>query len=386
MLHLPKSLSDETLYSLLARIAAVNGVADHLQFFRELLGQHQQTSIIGFSNGLSELSERTCGIYGSFEMIRSELTIFPVLQHLNVFTYPLFRGRSSKMIWLDGRKFDYSGNTRYEWRECPECRNKDELDLGFSYWRRSHQLPTTYCCATHGAPLRRLVILGRRLHDRFWLPHELDAQSDSAGSDSIDPEVAMALAIIGRDALNDQDQPFHPKVIRDTFYEAIKDRNLLTRVGKIRLKESLSDFNCSMRLEGSGATIPEAMIRQLLFELNISKGTVAIQHYVLFVYWLFGTWKYFKECCKWVASMSYPDNWFDCGNEDPLSTGNMQNLQENNRKICINFILTNPAATRADFLNLEYKCFRWLLRNDPLWLDAILPIPSSANAQINLFS
>lgn len=381
-MHLPEVLPDETLYSLLARIAIVNGMADHLNVFSKLFGHVRPTSIVNVSKGIGRFCDLTLGVYGSLDTIRSNLTVLPLLQHLNVF--PNHAG-SHKLVWLDGRKFDHSGNKRHEWRECTECRYEDELTLGFSYWHRSHQLPTTYYCAIHGVPLKRSTILGRRLHDRFWLPHELNAQSDAPDSATIIPDVAMALATIGQDALNDRDVPFHPNVIRDTFYGAIKDRFLLTRGGKIRWKECLSDFY-NLGLEECTATIPEALIRQLLVGLDMPKATLAIQYYVLLVYWLFGTWQYFKECCKWVALINYPGDRFARNIDASVYADNYQHLQESFRKICIDFIRTNPTATRADFLNLEYKSFRWLLRNDAVWLDATLPMPLRANAQVDLFS
>lgn len=39
---------------------------------------------------------------------------------------------------------------------CPHCVAEDEARLGFSYWRRSHQLPGRLLCGTHGTPLLAL--------------------------------------------------------------------------------------------------------------------------------------------------------------------------------------------------------------------------------------
>lgn len=379
MLHLPEKLPDETLYSLLARIAIVNGMEDHLNVFSKLFGQLRPTSIISVSNGMNKFCDLTHGAYGSLDMIRSDLTVFPLLQHLNVDSNTTLRSR----VWLDARKFDHSGNTRHEWRVCSQCRNEEKLAIGFSYWHRSHQLPTTYYCASHGVPLRSYNIIGKQLHDRFWLPLELYSNSDTPDSTTIMPKAAIALAIIGRDALNDRDEPFSADVIRNTFYGSIRDRNLLTRTGKIRWKECLNDFY-NLGLGNCNATIPSNLIRQLLEGLDMSKTTLALQNYILLVYWLFGTWQYFKECCKWVATMG--DCRFDSNVNAMASAGEYSYLQESYRKICLDFIQTNPTATRADFLNQQYKSFRWLLRNDAVWLDAILPTPSRVNFQIDLFS
>jgi hypothetical protein len=42
---------------------------------------------------------------------------------------------------------------------CPQCAAEDVAFWGFSYWRRSHQLPGAFCCSTHG---EALVIAGDR--------------------------------------------------------------------------------------------------------------------------------------------------------------------------------------------------------------------------------
>jgi hypothetical protein len=113
---------------------------------------------------------------------------------------------------------------------------------------------------------------------------------------------------------------------------------------------------------------------------------VPVQHYVLLVYWLFGTWKSFKERCKWVATINYPtgSHISDAEKSSP-SKKDLPALLDENRRICINYMLENINATRAEFLEREYKCFRWLKRNDADWLDRHLPVSSRADVQLDLF-
>lgn len=39
-------------------------------------------------------------------------------------------------------------------RLCPHCVQEDNSRLGFTYWRRSHQIPGRYVCEAHEVPLR----------------------------------------------------------------------------------------------------------------------------------------------------------------------------------------------------------------------------------------
>lgn len=374
MQHLPEVLPDETLYSLLARIAAVNGFADHLKVLEKLFGHKTPSSIVTSSVGMERFCSFTDGVYGTIDTVRFRLTAYPLLSHLNVFPLYEYSTNPNLATWLDGSAFDYSGNTRNEWRECPKCCDDDEANLGFSYWRRYHQLPTTYYCLTHGVPLRRSIVHRKRLHDRFWLPHELDAIAVAPDSLKIEPNAAMILATIGRDVLNDSAEPFHPDVIRDAFIGAIKDRNLLTRAGKIRWPDCLRDFYNTVNLVECSTPVPERAIRQLLMGLQTRKASGAIQDYVLLVAWLFGTWQYFRECCRWVETINYPDGRLKCNKGAVNAEKDRIPFLEIHRRVCINYMRNNPTASRSDFLKHEYKSFRWLLHNDSKWLDNHLPL------------
>ena len=65
MLLLPESWPDETLYSLLARIALVNGSTNHVELVRNLLGVKRATSVISASINLSHFCDVTRNMYGS---------------------------------------------------------------------------------------------------------------------------------------------------------------------------------------------------------------------------------------------------------------------------------------------------------------------------------
>jgi hypothetical protein len=384
MLHLPEALPDETLYSLLGRIAVVNGMTDHLRVFEKAFGHRRPTSIVRTTTGLSRFCDQTGGAYGELHSLITHFTIAPVHTHLNMFPFDESKPRKRLSAWLHGGVFDYSGNTRNEWRECPRCRSEDEERLGFSYWRRFHQLPTTYHCPIHKELLRSSIIPGAHLHDHFWLPHELSFTS--MATEVVKPSVATALASIGKDALNDFSEPFNWVAIRGSFYSALRDRRLLTRTGKIKLQDCLNDFYGMLTLNEERAAITGWPIRQMLSELQKDMLNTPIQFYLLLVYWLFGTWQHFKECCKWGATFNYSIDSFQTGVKTPTHTpdGN-QTLLNHYRRICVDYLYNNPIGTRAEFMKQEYRSFRWLRHNDGEWLDHHLPL-SSRNNISGLFS
>ena len=83
MLHFPDALSDETLYSLLARIAVINGLRNHLQILEELFDEAAPTSIVGASGKISRFCESTRYIYGGAKWVREQFTFHPLVTRLN---------------------------------------------------------------------------------------------------------------------------------------------------------------------------------------------------------------------------------------------------------------------------------------------------------------
>lgn len=383
VLHLPEALPDEMLYSLLARIAAVNGIRNHLQVFVTLFGQAAPSSIIRISQGLEQFCIATDGAYGSVESVLSRFTVFPLLTHLNVHPRPDGYGRIKQQVWLVGGEFDYMGNMTHDWRECPSCRKEDEARIGFSYWRRSHQLPTTCCCPVHGEELIRKALPGKALHEKFWLPHETD-QNSVLTNPSLTQGVMKALADLGKDALSDQSEPYAAEVVRDTFLEMLQYQGFLTRTGKLKLNDCTKAFTSSINAEQSNL-LTDREIRRLLMGLTDSNSHIEPPFYLLVVYWLFGTWQQFKERCNWTATFNFPygSTSYKCFSKPHVQE--QQAALKYYREICIDFMRVNPTGTRAEFLKREYKSFRWLLRNDGKWLSLQLPLSKRVDNQVDLF-
>lgn len=384
MLHLPEALPDETLYSLLARIAHVNGCDDHLDIFVMLFGQKRPASIVRTADGLDRFCDATNGVYGTLEKILQKFTHYPLEVHLNVAVSKDNLPGSGKSIWLNGGCYDYSGNPSRVWRECPQCRRGDEVKLGFSYWRRSHQLPTSVCCPVHGDILVLKNLPGQMLHERFWLPHEVESYVENDDI-TIHEGAGKALAEIGRDGLQDRSLPHDSAVIMSTFLEMLRQKGCLARSGKLKLKECMESFCASTGL-GHDKSIWVHEFKRLLRGVIGIDHKMARQNYVLLIYWLFGSWQHFKECCKWQSVMDagvhYPSGL--TGNE-LAGVGDHNLLVLHHRGICLEFMKSNPDAGRGDFLKGRYKSFRWLLHQDRAWLGKQFPLRVKNNQQADLF-
>ena len=73
----------------------------------------------------------------------------------------------------------YNSNRHLFLRVCQDCVKEDIKRFGESYWRRSHILPGTFLCPTHGTVLRAEVALPRVncFRNKFKLPHQVECKS-----------------------------------------------------------------------------------------------------------------------------------------------------------------------------------------------------------------
>lgn len=382
MLHLPEALPDETLYSLLGRTARVNGMDDHLQIFDRLFGRHA-TSIVRVTEGIGRFCIATNYLYGTLDKILQRFTHFPLQTHLD--TAISREGNIGKIpIWLHGGAFDHSGNPDREWRVCPMCSQDDNTRLGFSYWRRSHQLPTSIVCPDHEIGLIRKRIPGQKLHEKFWLPYEIN-DHDNNHTLVIHDHVSKALARIGKDGLHDCSVPHPPAVIQNTIIEMLRSKRLITNSGKLRLNECLELIVDHIGLDTSESSW-DREIRRLLMGLTGLNYRVTHQNYVLLVYWLFGSWHHFKERCDWQSVFDQGiDHQAKQSKNNSIAFDNHKRLVWKHREICIDFMNSNPEASRGDFLRDRYKSFHWLLHNDSSWLERHLPVTAKRSQQTGLF-
>ena len=91
-----------------------------------------------------------------------------IQQHSLIAYIRAFAPNPHGVAWLHGDARGYRflrmlglGCARKSAHLCPQCVQEDLAFHGFSYWRRSHQLPGTYWCAKHGCALHFFMNDGR---------------------------------------------------------------------------------------------------------------------------------------------------------------------------------------------------------------------------------
>ena len=215
MLLLPERYPDESIYSLMARIARVNGIS-HIEITGLLLGEACPTSIIGCPVNIKHFSEMTRGLYGSPIEVLCNLTVIPTLVHLGEIERSLLteielgdlRPELARMIF----------GTECHWQLCKECVARDVEQYGVAYWHRTHQLPTSVCCPEHGA-LIRCSSGRRRLHDHLFLPYEIidELEVQDVQVPIEHDNLSLGISILASDAFADLSEPESSDVIQNTF-------------------------------------------------------------------------------------------------------------------------------------------------------------------------
>lgn len=145
---IPEIMPDELATSFLQRIAAVNGYRLDKRFtealFRSLGIASSSKSHVYLIRALAELTRMN-----PHEFIRQH-TLVPYTRAISPVTYDI-PGREKRPYWSE-EKTDLS-LLRDLLYQCPRCASDDAIELGFSYFRRQHQIPGIYQCAIHGSPL-----------------------------------------------------------------------------------------------------------------------------------------------------------------------------------------------------------------------------------------
>lgn len=194
----PAPLPNEILQGWRGRVAALNSLKTDAEIESALLEvaakKHQ---ILGDDPDFVDCAAAALGAPRQDVIRRNTLTpFFDALSNLkqNKPGQPGYHQRTYQKrasLRLDGKHALF----------CPLCAAEDVVFWGFSYWRRSHQLPGAFCCSTHG---EALVIAGDRKCFNHCPDNFLNAQIQTCAQPDDDPAKVILLryARIAEDILD----------------------------------------------------------------------------------------------------------------------------------------------------------------------------------------
>lgn len=362
--HMPVAIPNETLYGLVTRFAKLNGLVNHLQATQHFLNSHD------YSVADAELVSDDESLYRQYYFTgadTSQLTLEKFRAHLG--EVPEKDGTSVPVRKSTLQSVSF-GDTAF-WRYCPECYEHDLALHGVGCWHLAHQLPTTLICTDHRCNLHEIALKKKYLHDRLWLIDEaLQFQKEF---DCPLGEHWLRIAEIGNVVLDDAEKPYSPEVIKQTIIAELRQRGLVDAKGALKVNAFEASF-----LAFFGEDFIETLKQRLLIKKPRYLATELLQGFrgralnrLILVYWLFGTWSYFRMRCDWCAVFN------TASADECILTQRIAKQSDEaktkSRTLCESYLLSTDKPNRIEFCRLFYSDFRWLLNYDREWFDRVLP-------------
>lgn len=362
--HMPVAMPNENLYGLVSRFAKINGMVNHLQATQYFL--HSQD--ISVAN--TELIWHDESLYTQYYFTNTHyplLTLEKLRSQLGEVRKGVNTSDSARKSTLQNESF---GDTAF-WRYCPVCYEHDVALNGVGSWHLAQQLPTTLMCTEHRCNLHEITLKKKHLHDRLWLINEVLPHHNEFTA-TLD-EHWLNIAQIGKEALEDSQKPHDADVIKQTLIAALRQRGLLDAKGRLKINVFETSFE-NFFDQNFILTIKQRLLikkpRYLATEiLHGFKGRVLNR--LILVYWLFGSWKYFRICCEWHAVFNTSNTNAHISNQ--LNLNQIGEIKAKNRNLCESYFLSTDKPNRIEFCRLFYSNFRWLLNYDREWFDRVLP-------------
>lgn len=385
MLQWPDPLPDETLYSLIARLAKINGTPSALALC-SVLASHPAISVMDCQLSLDALCSGGHGLPAGAQRMLAEMTSIGASGHLAEIEAEAFADVMSGQRLVGLTQAAIGGLCR--WKICLSCVESDLARFGIAYWHRQHQLPASLLCAEHGDVLSRFDIGKAKAHECFFLPMDLTGYPSISPSAKIfeQREFWLGLATLGAEALNDKEVPHPHHVVLRSFKMGMHQSGFLTRNGLLRRKSVVDSFEQKLGGICSKDVLPRADVVagpvSLLCGIENSRECRPLSR-LLLVYWLFGSWGAFKERCQWEDILDSDNNFASLSEAKLQAVGD---LLSRYRAICVDYMASVENPTRASFQKAHQKSHRSLLNNDRQWFEKELPVPQSRKAQRDLFS
>lgn len=378
---LPIARSDETLYSVVARIRLANAARNDIDACQSLFGHSRNTRVSDFPVNLNRFCDVTQDCFGDPARVLANMTLSGFFERLG--SRPWNSGSAPAPIITAGYGLStLSNGSAGRWRMCLRCVESDLRCHATAFWRRAHHLPTAFLCPIHATPLASCMLVPLERHRRFLLPEQAEADTIKAHVDWATHHPALSrLTALGMDVLDDARQTIDVDTQHATVLHALSERGLLTATGMLRRVPFSSEFVPRYHFLSPHPDFTSALSPQGIAILQRSFSPLAPPrsaiHNLLLVDWLFGSWQAFHQHCLWQETMDFRPT---CRAQHSLET-----VQQAHRKKCLEFLNTDANPIRSRFVRAAPTSFRWLLRFDQNWLDTTFPTIHSQNKQPLLF-
>jgi len=267
----------------------------------------------------------------------------------------------------------------HSWRVCHDCLIDELASVGTGYWHWDHQLPASFICSDHFKRLSEVVVPARlSSNSAFFLPQDLKIK-ESGLLTTIDFDVARSWLSISKAAALTQYPACWMPLIQMTIADRYREFGFRLKPEKC-VEEEWRNY---LQAIGGLGCFDEKLISWLLSEnKTVTKRfrQMLPEVLVMIIHRLYESFDAFYEAYKWQAAICNDRPWIKLGKLKFPG-------RDFHRQACIDFLASNPDASRTDFWRYENGSCRWLIRNDQRWFNHYLPPEEKKYAfqQLKLF-
>lgn len=306
-------LPDETLFSLVSRYHLISGRSLASETSLALFGDVRQGTRHDFPSCIDRFVEITKELLGSSMDIIYDRTILPF--------YLPFRSLDTQCDAISAMRGISLGSIKYRLgiltsrfranhplKACADCLRADRQIHHVAYWHLMHQYPGVWVCPIHKTLLQESLLKSTGVN-RFGLclPHEsILSEQSKAYRNAINlntpnsPVLELALSSIAL-AKRSREFSFDSRRLVDTYIAGLKEKELCTHTGGLKLTKIGSDFAAyatafnGINELAAMPSKPEEAANLLGRLLRMPRtGTHPLRHLML-INWLFGTLQEFWD-------------------------------------------------------------------------------------------
>ena len=309
-LILPSLHEDMTFYGWMSATHMLNGYPSAYQLSERLLGNGSAGTRLDFPSHLENFCINTSNAYGDIFSLPVSSTVLPyylVFRPVNLLDDCIRLMASNSVEHL---KFilglpPTQANQFPHLKFCPDCYDLDVKEVGYGYWHRSHQLPSTHMCSLHGGLLHTYCLRENgRGKTELTLP-KFD-KNNCIQAPIHSHSLLQSISAMSVKALSGLlPSEFNSKQLQFTYQHGLKQQGLMTPKGQIRVNEFLYQlqkyFYPIQSITPFDKLLNQNKIQHFLKLIRKPRGFHHPLSHILLIQYLFKSWNLFCSTYQWES-------------------------------------------------------------------------------------
>lgn len=304
----PPLLPDQTLYSWTSMFHVLSGHATAAETRNLLFGSSAGGQHFHIPSSLDDFCASTQFVLGRPEDLVASASILPYYTRFRVAAVEanvLQRARGKQTVGVSQALgiMKSAAHVYPPRRHCRICVQVDQVEYGFAYWHRLHQLPGVLVCPLHDNSLgsRPLDRPSMRRPTFLWPTDDLE-RCDQRAHESWSREVFGGLKRLATLAAQVISQPlpggYSKRQMRLACLGMLRSRGLLDLHGELNMSKSMEQYRRHFAQLASVPEIASVSTQRGIHVLGAALSQLDSRanplEFVLVIDWLFGDWATFR--------------------------------------------------------------------------------------------